>query len=140
MEIRSATADDAELLAGMNQRLIWDEGHRSLMTLGELRERMRGWLEGEYRVLILQVDGTAAGYVLFREEPEWIYVRQLFVEEPYRRRGVGRSAVRHLVGLCSGKVPRLRIDVLVGNKIAQAFWRSVGFADYCITMELEIGG
>jgi hypothetical protein len=34
-------------------------------------------------------------------------------------------------------VPRLRIDVLVGNTVGAAFWRSVGFKEYSITMEME---
>ena len=33
--------------------------------------------------------------------------------------------------------PRVRIDVLVGNAGAIAFWRAVGFRDYCLTMESE---
>jgi hypothetical protein len=30
---------------------------------------------------------------------------------------------------------RIRIDVLVGNQAGIGFWRSVGFRDYCLTME-----
>jgi hypothetical protein len=33
---------------------------------------------------------------------------------------------------------RVRRDVLVGNAGGIAFWRSLGFADYCLTMELEV--
>ena len=30
---------------------------------------------------------------------------------------------------------RIRLDVLIGNAGGIQFWRSVGFEDYCITME-----
>jgi hypothetical protein len=31
----------------------------------------------------------------------------------------------------------VRVEVLVGNAVGVAFWRSVGFRDYCLTLELE---
>ena len=48
LEFRFAVQEDAALLGGMNQQLIRDEGHRNKMTLGQLQERMSGWLQGEY--------------------------------------------------------------------------------------------
>jgi hypothetical protein len=30
-----------------------------------------------------------------------------------------------------------RGEVLVGNTAGVAFWRAVGFRDYCVTLELE---
>jgi hypothetical protein len=47
MNFRSATLDDAPLLAEMNHQLIRDEGHRNPMTVFELAERMREWLSGD---------------------------------------------------------------------------------------------
>jgi hypothetical protein len=32
---------------------------------------------------------------------------------------------------------RLRLDVLTGNAAGIAFWRAVGFQDYCLTLERE---
>ena len=34
--------------------------------------------------------------------------------------------------------PRIRLDVLVGNSDGIKFWRSLGFADYCVTMEKPV--
>ena len=55
-----------------------------------------------------------------------------------RRRGIGRSAMNWLRENCWSDAERVRLDVLVGNTSGIAFWRSVGFADYCLTMEREI--
>ena len=37
-----------------------------------------------------------------------------------------------------GSKTRIRLDVLVGNERGIAFWKSLGFEDYCITMEREL--
>jgi GNAT superfamily N-acetyltransferase len=123
----------------MNQQLIRDEGHRNKMTLPELEARMAGWLSGEYRAVLFEDGGAAVGYALFRHEAEFVYVRHLFVRPERRRTGVARDAVGWLRANAWADAPRVRLDVLVGNAGATAFWRSVGFRDYCVTMEWEAG-
>jgi GNAT superfamily N-acetyltransferase len=135
--IRLATAADAPLLAEMNYRLIRDEGHRNRMTIPELRERMEVWLRGEYQATVIESDGAPVGYALFRREPEFVYLRHFFVEPEYRRRGIGRAALAWLRANTWADAPRIRLDVLVGNAAGIAFWRAVGFRDYCLTMEWE---
>jgi ribosomal protein S18 acetylase RimI-like enzyme len=135
MKLRQATAADCDCLAAMNQRLIRDEGHRNAMTLVELAERMRGWLAGEYQAAIISLDEKPVGYALFRFETEHVYVRQFFIEREFRRRDIGSAAIEHLRSHFWQSRPRLRLDVLVGNTQAIAFWRSIGFKDYCLTLE-----
>ncbi len=137
MVYRVANADDASLLARLNKQLIDDEGHRNSMTVVELEQRMRDWLSGEYQGVIFERDGAALGYALFRNEPEYVYLRQFFVCREHRRQGIGRDAIAWLRKHAWNDCVRLRLDVLVGNTAAIAFWRSVGFHDYCLTMESE---
>src|SRR5215469_15450697 len=92
MRFRPAGPDDCALLAELNHQLIRDEGHRNPMTVPELEQRMRIWLETEYTAILFENDGEVAAYALYREEPEEIYLRQLFVARHLRRRGHGRSA------------------------------------------------
>jgi ribosomal protein S18 acetylase RimI-like enzyme len=138
MQYRLASADDAAVLAQMNHRLIRDEGHRNPMSDAELLARMRGWLAGEYQAILFEGDAGPAGYVLFRTEPDHVYIRQFFVEPERRRQGVGQAAIEHLVKHVWRHRPRLRLDVLVDNSAAIAFWRALGFADYCITLERSV--
>ena len=138
MQYRLATGDDALLLAQMNRRLIRDEGHRNPMSEAELTTRMRGWLAGEYQAVVFEDDAGPAGYALFRSEPDYVYVRQFFVEPARRRQGIGRAAIEHLAKHFWKDRPQVRIDVLWGNSPAVEFWRSVGFAEYCITMERSL--
>lgn len=139
MEFRFATAADAPELATMNAELVQDEGHRNRLTLAEFEARMVRFLADDYRAVLFEDAGQAAGYALFRREPEWVYLRQLFVRPDYRRRGVARAALAWLRFRAWPEAPRVRIDVLIGNAPAVAFWRAVGFRDYCLTMEWEPG-
>ncbi len=112
------------------------------MSLPQLRERMKGWLEGEYKALIFELGSAPVAYALYREGTTEIYLRQLFVERGYRRQGIGREAVSVLQGQVWPPGKRLTVEVLTANVPAVAFWRSVGYTDYCLTLEImpkEIG-
>ncbi len=137
MTFRIANLDDSRVLAEMNRQLLEDEGHRNrFMTLPQLEERMRGFLAGEYRGVIYQDDGAIVAYALYREQPEEIYLRQLFVLRDRRRRGYGRRAVQILRTDIWPKNKRLTVDVLLHNTSAIAFWRSVGYKDYLLGLEI----
>jgi GNAT superfamily N-acetyltransferase len=132
---RFATLADAAVIAAMNFALIRDEGHRNPMSVAKLTERMGGWLSGEYRCLLIEMSEAPIGYVLYRLESEFVYLRQLYVVPDKRRSGVGRQALAWLRSTAWSEQPRVRVEVLIDNAVARAFWRSVGFEDYCVTME-----
>jgi ribosomal protein S18 acetylase RimI-like enzyme len=139
MNFRLALAADAPKLASMNRQLIEDEGHRNPMTIAELEHRMHHWLlTGEYQAAVIEKNGAAAplGYMLFRRDQDYAYLRQLFVDRGHRRRGIGTQAIDWLrENICRGM--RLRIEVLVCNRGALEFYRSIGFTDYFLTMEFD---
>ena len=132
---RFATARDAHLLAPMNHQLIRDEGHRNAMSVTELEERMAGWLQGEFQAVLFEDGQGTAGYALFKRESEWVYLRQFFVRPERRRQGIGREAMMWLLANAWNDAPRIRLEVLIGNTEGAAFWRALGFTDYCLTME-----
>lgn len=138
VRFRRATVDDAAMLAPMNALLIRDEGHSNPMTAAQLQERMANWLKGEYQAFVFEADSEAIGYALYRFEPEHVYLRQLFVLLEHRRRGIARTALEWLRRNAWGERPRVRIDVLVGNRSGIEFWRSMGFSEYCLTMESKV--
>ncbi len=136
MTFRAATLDDCPQLAELNHQLIRDEGHRNPMTVPQLEQRMRGWISGEYRAIIYEDGGEVVAYALFREQPEEIYLRQLFVVRHRRSQGIGRWAVDILRSQIWPKTKRLTVEVLVANTRAVSFWRSVGYADYALSLEI----
>jgi hypothetical protein len=75
-------------------------------------------------------------HALYREQPEEIFLRQLFVARNRRRKGIGREAFEILRTKIWPKNKRLTVDVLIQNTAAIAFWRSVGYKDYCLALEI----
>jgi predicted acetyltransferase len=136
MNFRSANANDCALLAELNHQLIRDEGHRNKMTVPELEQRLKDWLASEYAGVIFERDGQIVAYALYRDQPEEIYLRQLFVVRDQRRKGIGREAFEVLRSQIWPNNKRLTVEVLVKNEVAVAFWRSVGCKDYCLCLEI----
>ena len=137
MTYRRATTTDCPILAELNRLLLQDEGHRNeTMTVPQLTERMAGWLAEEYTAILFEEDGNVIAYALYREHANEIYLRQLFVARDRRRQGVGRRAIQILRTEVWPKTKRLTVDVLVKNHAAVAFWRAVGYGDYCLTLEI----
>src|SRR5438876_11193267 len=91
MTFRPSTLNDSALLAELNHQLIHDEGHRNKMSIPELEQRMKGWLAEEYRAIIFEDGSEIVAYALFREQPQEIYLRQLFVVRQRRHQGIGRQ-------------------------------------------------
>lgn len=132
---REASDSDLGLLAEWNHQLIRDEGHRNAMTVDELGARMKKWLAGEYRAFVFSIEDPVA-YALFKPDADSIYLRQLFVRRDRRSAGIGRAAYSILRDRIWPRQVRLTVDVLCENQRAIAFYRSVGYRDYCLTMEI----
>jgi GNAT superfamily N-acetyltransferase len=137
---RVATFGDIPTLARMNQQLIEDEGHRNRMSLHQLEARMLSLLDRDYTATLFELDSQIVAYGLWREQPDWVYLRQFFVARDRRRRGIGAHAIRLLTDEVWPVDKRIRVNVLIGNRTALEFWRAVGFVDYLITLEMERSG
>ena len=135
LEWRNASEGDLALLAEWNHQLIRDEGHRNPMNVAELAERMKEWLHGEYRAILFS-ESEPVAYALFKQDGALIHLRQLFVRRDRRRAGIGRRAVEILRREIWPSGVRLSVDVLCQNHGGIAFWRNVGYRDYCLTLEI----
>jgi predicted acetyltransferase len=132
---RFASVGDCSMLAAWNYQLIRDEGHRNPMDVWELEERMRGWLaSSEYQSIIFE-ESEPVAYALFRETDDEIYLRQFFVVRHRRREGIGSRAIAQLFASWP-KQKRWTVSVLTKNTPAVAFWQSLGYADYALTLEI----
>jgi len=137
MRHRFATSRDADILGELNHQLIRDEGHRNRMSIPELVARIKDWLANGYRASIFEDDSGVLAYALYREEEDHLYLRQFFVVRHRRRNGVGRQCLEKLVTEIWSQDKRITVDVLCHNQAGTAFWRAVGFSDYCLTLEKE---
>ena len=140
MEYRLAVDTDAPLLAEINRQLIEDEWGGGGMPLEHLERRMRRWIEeGEYTAVIFLEEGATVAYSLVSIDEDSAYIRHFFVLHEHRGRGAGRRAIRILLGEIIPRDVRVTLDVLASNSVGHQFWRSVGFGDYAIRMELLPG-
>jgi len=138
MEYRDADIDiDLTILAKMNLNLIRDEGHRNTMNDSQLRERMKSWLSSDYKAVIFSKDNETVGYALWRNDDDFLYVRQFYIRPEYRGKGLGKAAFQWLRQNKWSSDLLLRLEVLIGNQTGIAFWRAVGFEDYCLTLEYK---
>ena len=135
MKWRISTDQDFDLLAEWNHQLIADEGHRNPMDIPELRERMKRWLSEDYRAIVFSETQDVA-YALFREDEKEIYLRQFFVRRDRRGEGFGSMAIALLRSEVWPDGLRLTVDVLTANPSGIAFWRAMGYQDYCLTLEV----
>ena len=133
---RPPAPQDIDLLAGMNKRLIEDERHPNPMTVSELADRMRGWLESGYRCIIAWNSTIALGYCLHREEDRYYYMRQLYTERDYRHRGVATALLNWMFQHHWTDKP-VRLDVFAHNEAALALYKSYGFSVAVYRMELK---
>lgn len=132
---RTATADDAALLARFNKQLIEDEAHRNSMSVAELEARMHGWLHGGYQAVVFAQYQAPVAYALYRVEHDGVYLRHLFVDRQHRKQGIGRHALHLLQTTIWPRGARITLDVLVTNQRAQAFYQALGFRPYATTLE-----
>ncbi|MDB6110933.1 MAG: GCN5-related N-acetyltransferase [Pedosphaera sp.] len=137
MKFRNARAQDAPLLAQLNQQLIRDEGHANAATVSELTERMRQWLATNYSGIIFEDERGVIAYALYQDEPTQVYLRQFFVARDRRRAGLGRQAMTILFTQIWPKDKRLTVSVLFHNEPAVAFWKAVGYREYSMTLEIQ---
>lgn len=94
------------------------------------------------------MDNHVAGYCLatvneaeqgqvFRERLGRI--QHIFVEEPYRRTGLGRAMFARLRDWFEEYgVKHVTLSVHVQNDVGQEFWRRLGFADDLFVMRLDL--
>jgi GNAT superfamily N-acetyltransferase len=143
---RTATVDDAALLANLNGQLLAEEGQQGVFLPGfgppgeisliRLKERMRNWISGLYEGVLFYSGGKPVAYALYQEDAYDVYVQQFFVVPEMRRRGVGRRCFQILRSEYWPRDKRLSLEVLAGNSVGRAFWHAMGYQEYSIELEI----
>ncbi|BCG59097.1 GNAT family N-acetyltransferase [Paenibacillus sp. URB8-2] len=135
LTINTCSEADLDLLAELNRQLIEDEKHDNTMNTGQLKERMRSFLEGDYNAYLFSETGEVKGYALVRHGSSPLYLRQFFVCRHCRRQGYGQAAFKKLSEFL--ETDRLDIEVMYWNERAYSFWKSLGFRERSVYMRLE---
>lgn len=134
---KSADAGDVDLLAEFVREFYEFDGHG--FDEGVARPALRQILSDHSlgRVWLIEVDGSAVGYVVLTLGFSLMYlgrdafVDEIYVRENYRGRGVGRRGLEFVEGVCRELgVRALHLEVGRANANAQAVYRRAGFADH----------
>ena len=134
MEIVKAELTDADVLAELNKHLIEDEQHPDPMNIVQLTQRMQEWLATEYICYIAKGNGDIVAYCLYRDDGDYYYMRQLYVDRAHRRKGIATRLLDWLYeNVWTDKM--VRLDVFAHNKDAVAFYQRYGFRIGVFRME-----
>ncbi|WP_151736387.1 GNAT family N-acetyltransferase ['Paenibacillus yunnanensis' Narsing Rao et al. 2020] len=133
--IECCTLDDLDLLAALNKQLIEDEQHDNPLNVAGLKERMRGFLETDYRAYKFMAGPAVAGYALVNHSRKPLYLRQFFIGRDSRRNGYGRQAFTKLLEVLNAEA--IEVDVLSCNERGRLFWTALGFRERSICMRLS---
>jgi len=134
INIRAATLDDCAALAVMNRQLIDDEGNGNTMSVAELENRMRDWLQrGVYTGYLFTLSDEIIGYALVDVSDTWM--RHFFICREHRRKAYGRAAVGLLLDYLGFE--EIGLSCLTKNTAGQAFWRSFAHEAYSIKYNIR---
>ena len=135
MEIIKCSMEDVSRLAAMNKKLIEDEQSDNAMNIEELQNRMAGFLSGDYSAYFFSEHDEIIGYALIRRTSDPVYLRQFYIDRPYRRQHKGKQAFRELMAHLG--LDTVDIDVLPWNERGLSFWKSCGFTEACVSMRYK---
>ena len=135
MDIIKCGMGDIPRLAIMNKMLIEDEQSDNPMNVEELQDRMTGFLSGDYSAYFFSEQDEIIGYALIRHTSDPVYLRQFYIDRPYRRQHKGRQAFRELMACLN--LNTIDVDVLPWNKRGLSFWKSCGFTETCVSMRYK---
>ena len=135
MKIKTCTNKDLKLLATLNKQLIEDEKHDNKMNLKELEERMKNFIQSDYKAYLFYDEKNVYGYALINFKKDPLYLRQFFIKRNMRRKGIGTKAFKLLREKLENK--NIEIEVLWWNKRAITFWKNLGFENRSIAMRLN---
>jgi ribosomal protein S18 acetylase RimI-like enzyme len=135
VSVREATVDDAAEVA----RLM-NQFDGTSATAEQVAVRMQA-CSSFLAIWLGLLDGQVAGYACLRvlpllqgDEP-YAELTDLYIDEPFRRRGVARALLLHVSEVAQTAGAR-EILLITGftNVAAQAAYRGAGYADYALAM------
>ena len=134
LQIRSATSADLPVILSFIRKLA--DYEQLTHEVAPTEELLRGTLFGDRpaaEVAIAHFRREPVGFVLFFQNYSTflgrpgIYIDDLFIDEPFRRRGFGTALLRHVAHLAEQReCGRLEWSVLQWNEPAIRFYQKLG--------------
>lgn len=125
--IQKCTIDDCEYLAELNKELIHAEGSDNPMTIRELEQRMKDFLQTVCEAYFFIERDRVVGYALIKMDCDPLYLRQFLIIQEYRRRHYVKQAFRMLLSYL--QTDSVDIEVLSNNERGIQLWEKMGFVE-----------
>jgi ribosomal protein S18 acetylase RimI-like enzyme len=139
-EVRRAAASDLDELTGLWGRARDEAGGSARALAGGPLELLRGRLADALgtpgvTIMVASHDGDLAGYAVFRRGPlmpvvdgPTLHVESVYVDSPYRRRGIARLLLGAAVAAAERDgIEQIVVNVLPGSREANRMLARVGF-------------
>ena len=144
MIIRKATKEDIPALFDLARRVHLGYPYTELIPQSHWQEYSAAYEDTDYNrdkyyqklnryidqpqswAYVAEVDGQIAGYRVFYHDGTMLHLRGLFVDEAYRRRGIGSALFRQALYHAPDDVP-MELTVLEGNENAIRLYERDGF-------------
>ena len=125
----------AKLNAHHRERSTHFVEHFSTFTFGR---RQQDWLrQNEVIAFVGEVAGEFVGYCVAAVSGDVGEVESLFIDQPYRGRGLGEALMRNALEWLMPRAATIRVAVAEGNEAALGFYRRFGFAERLTVMQLK---
>ena len=126
--IEKPTLDDVDTM------FIWGEATPYLWATEETKwypkDSIVRWITDpkDDALLVARVNGKLAGMCMTNVLRDWALCTGLYVDEPYRKKGVGKKLIEEATYQLQKKgIPGMDLVVEVDNPNAVAFYKSCGF-------------
>jgi ribosomal protein S18 acetylase RimI-like enzyme len=126
--ITNATLDDVDTLFrwGEENEELWSHQKTRWYPKESLRKRIKS--PKNTILLVARVDGKLAGVCMVEIIRDWTYCSGLYIDTPFRRRGIGRLLMTEAIAqLKKKRMDGLDLLVEVDNDTALAFYNTHGF-------------
>jgi GNAT superfamily N-acetyltransferase len=143
VSVRPATARDLPAIVAMRDALnaleLSGSPHAPIqrLTLEEFTALWGGTLDHPaYCWRVVEAEHRPIGFGLIylmtpRTQPPGAFVHWAYLDPSYRRQGLGRLLLDHLLDWARGQgANRVELQFIEGNQAAQRFWTKVGFHTY----------
>jgi len=124
MKIKECTIEDVPLLAKLYKLFFEEEKSETNLHLPHLEERMRGYINSEFKAFLFLQDDKIVGYTLCDISKTPVYLRQFFISREERRKGYGKQALAMVMDHLN--IKDSNIDAYHWDDSGSSFLKSVG--------------
>lgn len=131
--IRQARPNDCADILSLMRKLALFEGYESEFKVTEAALQAGLFEQRTFYVLVASCDQALVGMLVYYFLPftydlsPWIYIKELYIENEYRSRGIGKALMKALIEICrENGGTKIRWDVLEDNHSARNFYFSLG--------------